>query len=65
MVETTDERTGAARDFDVRAGRWIATETAAQFAPLLCGGLPHEQERTLLKVLEGPGSADIRTSSSR
>ena len=35
VVETTAERTGAARDFDVRADRWIATETAAQFAELL------------------------------
>ena len=52
--ETTDERTGAARDFDVRADRWVATETVAQFAPLLCGGLPHDKERALLRLLEGP-----------
>lgn len=63
VVATTDERSGAARDFDVRAGAWIRTETAAQFAPLLCGGLPHQQERALLKLLEGPrfcGHPDLR-----
>ena len=54
VVETTDERTGAARDYDVRAERWVATETVAQFAPLLCGGLPHDKERALLRLLEGP-----------
>lgn len=54
VIETTDQRTGAARDYDVRADRWIATETVAQFAPLLCGGLPHDRERTLLRLLEGP-----------
>ena len=40
LLGMTDQRTGAARDFDVRAGSWIITDTAAQFAPLLCGGLP-------------------------
>ena len=40
VVATTDARCGAARDFDLRSGRWIATETIAMFAPLLCGGLP-------------------------
>ncbi|PRC51998.1 glycogen debranching protein, partial [Mycobacterium sp. ITM-2017-0098] len=39
VIATTDERTGAARDYDVRAEKWIVTETVAQFAPLLCGGL--------------------------
>ena len=59
----SDERTGAARDYDVRAERWIATETLAQFAPLLCGALGHECERVLLKRLEGPrfvGHPDLR-----
>ena len=54
VVETTDERTGAARDFDVRSGKWIATETVAQFAPLLCGGLPHDRERALAATAGGP-----------
>ena len=63
VVETTDERTGAARDYDVRADRLIATETVAQFAPLLCGGLPHDKERALLRLLEGPrfcGHPDLK-----
>lgn len=65
VIDSTDDRTGAARDFDVRAGRWVATETVAQFAPLLCGGLPHDKERTLIKRLEGPrfcGHPDLRYS---
>lgn len=49
VVETADERTGAARDYDLRAKKRIATETVAQFSPLLCGGLPHDRERALLK----------------
>ena len=47
----------------MRAERWIATETVAQFAPLLCGGLPHDKERALLRLLEGPrfcGHPDLR-----
>ena len=63
VIETTDERTGAARDYDVRADKWIATETVAQFAPLLCGGLPHDKERALLRLLEGPrfcGHPDLK-----
>ena len=60
VVETTDERTGAARDYDLRAEKWIATETVAQFSPLLCGGLPHDRERALLKTARG--SAVLRAS---
>ena len=54
VIATTDQRTGAAKDYDVRGDGWIATETVAQFAPLLCGGLPHDRERSLLRLLEGP-----------
>jgi glucosylglycerate hydrolase len=54
VVDATDERNGAARDYDLRAEKWVATETVAQFAPLLCGGLPHDKERALLRLLEGP-----------
>lgn len=54
VAATTDERSGAARDFDVRSGRWIATETIAMFAPLLCGGLDRHAERALLHTFEGP-----------
>jgi hypothetical protein len=63
VVDTTDERTGAARDYDLRAQSWIKTETVAEFAPLLCGGLPHGRERALLKLFEGPrfcGHPDLR-----
>jgi hypothetical protein len=41
----------------------VATETVAQFAPLLCGGLPHVKERALLRLLEGPrfcGHPDLK-----
>jgi hypothetical protein len=63
VAETADHRTGAARDYDVHSRSWISTETAAQFAPLLCGGLSHQQERALLKVFDGPrfcGHPDLR-----
>lgn len=55
LLGMTDQHSGAARDFDVRTGSWIVTDTAAQFAPLLCGGLSDERERSLLAVLDGPG----------
>ncbi|WP_026306288.1 glucosylglycerate hydrolase [Smaragdicoccus niigatensis] len=54
VAATADSRSGAARDFDVRSGRWIGTETLAMFAPLLCGGLPRDTERALLRTFEGP-----------
>lgn len=63
VIDATDQRSGAARDFDVRTGKWVPTETVAQFAPLLCGGLPHERERALVKLLEGPrfcGHPDLK-----
>jgi hypothetical protein len=63
VAETADHRNGAARDYDLRARTWIRTETVAQFAPLLCGGLAHQQERALLKLFEGPrfcGHPDLR-----
>lgn len=63
VVDTADERSGAAKDYDLRAGSWISTETAAQFAPLLCGGLSHGRERALLKTFDGPrfcGHPDLR-----
>lgn len=63
VSQCTDKRTGAARDYDLLAKHWINTETVAQFAPLLCGGLPHDRERALLQLLEGPrfcGHPDLR-----
>ncbi|EME66592.1 hypothetical protein G352_04580 [Rhodococcus ruber BKS 20-38] len=63
VLDTTDPRTGAAKDFDLRSGRWMATDTIAMFAPLLCGGLPPGTERTLVRTFEGPkfcGHPDLR-----
>ena len=63
VVGMADQSTGAARDFDLRGNSWISTDTAAQFAPLLCGGLGHQQERALLKIFEGPrfcGHPDLK-----
>ncbi|MBM4589381.1 glycogen debranching protein [Rhodococcus hoagii] len=54
VVATTDARSGAARDLDLRTGRWIATDAIAMFAPLLCGGLDRHTERGLLHTFEGP-----------
>ncbi|MGC0366694.1 hypothetical protein ABH922_004678 [Rhodococcus sp. 27YEA15] len=54
VIATTDERSGAAKDFDLRSGRWVQTETIAMFAPLLCGGLERDAERALLRTFEGP-----------
>ncbi len=54
VVGAADEKTGAARDYDLRAQSWIASETVAQFAPLLCGGLSGGQEQALLSLFEGP-----------
>ncbi|MER2205665.1 MAG: glycogen debranching protein, partial [Rhodococcus sp. (in: high G+C Gram-positive bacteria)] len=63
VIATTDERSGAAKDFDLRTGRWVHTETIAMFAPLLCGGLSRDAERALLRTFEGPkfcGHPDMR-----
>ena len=38
VASTLDPSTGLARDHDVRADQWVATETIAGFAPLLCSG---------------------------
>jgi len=64
VIDASDETTGAARDFDLRADAWISTETAAQFAPLLCGGLSPQQRSTLLELLNGPrfrGHPDLKS----
>lgn len=60
---TCDQTSGAAKDYDIRAGSWLSTDTVAQFAPLLCGGLDHRRERALLALLDGPrysGHPDLR-----
>ena len=63
VAQMSDQSSGAARDFDLRAEAWIVTDTAAQFAPLLCGGLTAQQEHALLQVLDGPhflGHPDLK-----
>ncbi|MBB4904334.1 glucosylglycerate hydrolase [Actinophytocola algeriensis] len=49
-----DPRTGLARDRDLRGDRWLSTSTIAGFAPLLCGGLPVDAEKSMLATLTGP-----------
>lgn len=49
-----DPTTGLARDRDLRGDRWLSTSTIAGFAPLLCGGLPVDAEKSMLETLRGP-----------
>jgi glucosylglycerate hydrolase len=49
-----DPITGLARDRDLLGDRWLSTSTIAGFAPLLCGGLPVDEEKSLLALLCGP-----------
>ncbi|WAL67395.1 glycogen debranching protein [Amycolatopsis cynarae] len=43
---------GMARDRDLRANRWLDTQTVAGFSPLLCGGAPDEVQLKLLSLLD-------------
>jgi hypothetical protein len=54
VAASTDPAGGMARDYDLRAGRWLGTNTLAGFAPLLCGGLDAASERALLAEFDGP-----------
>jgi len=54
VVASTDPASGMARDHDLRAGRWLGTDTLAGFAPLLCGGLDQTSEQAVLAELDGP-----------
>ena len=54
VAPTVDPATGLARDYDVRAGQWLGSDTLAGFAPLLCGGLPAASEQWMYAVLDGP-----------
>lgn len=38
VLRTVSPHTGLARDFNVRTGGWLETETIGGFAPLVCGG---------------------------
>lgn len=54
VASTVDPVTCLARDYDERAGSWLATPTIAGFAPLLCGGLDRDTERRMLVLLDSP-----------
>ena len=54
VAATCDPGGGLARDFDLRADRWLDTRTIAGFAPLLCGGLAAAAERSMLATFQGP-----------
>lgn len=43
---------GMARDRDLRANRWLDSQTIAGFSPLLCGGGPDESQLRLLSLLD-------------
>ncbi|WP_420111844.1 glucosylglycerate hydrolase [Pseudactinotalea sp.] len=51
---TIDPATGLARDYDMRAEAWIASETIGGFAPLICGAAGADYDR-LVQLLEGAG----------
>ena len=53
VAATVDPATGLARDSDVRAGQWIATDTVSGFAPLVAGGDP-ELLSGQRETLQGP-----------
>jgi hypothetical protein len=54
VAASTDPASGMAQDHDLRAGRWLGTNTIAGFAPLLCGGLDQTADRALLAEFDGP-----------
>ena len=53
VASTIDWETGLARDYDVLAGTWIATDTVSGFAPLVAGGDPELLDRQR-DILQGP-----------
>jgi glycogen debranching enzyme len=52
VVASIDPSTGLARDRDLRTGEWLASETIAGFAPLLCGEVDAARQQTLLDLLD-------------
>ncbi len=54
VAATYDPATGLARDRDLRGDQWLSTSTIAGFAPLLCGGLAVDAEKSMLATLCGP-----------
>ncbi|MEO3780826.1 hypothetical protein ABGB16_29245 [Micromonospora sp. B11E3] len=57
VLSTVSEESGLARDEDIRAGGWVAAETMAGFAPLLCGADPSVVRRQV-DLLSGPRWCD-------
>ncbi|MQA26981.1 MAG: glycogen debranching protein [Micromonosporaceae bacterium] len=57
VAATVDRHTCLARDYDVRAGRWVVSDTIAGFAPLICGGQARAEEAAMLAVFDGPAWA--------
>lgn len=53
VLRTVSPDTGLARDLDLRTGRWLDVESAAGFAPLVCGG-DDEVTRRQRDLLLGP-----------
>jgi glucosylglycerate hydrolase len=62
VTATVDPATGLARDWDVRAGEWIAPLTVAGFAPLVAGGDPAllTRQRSLLLGEQWMGHPALR-----
>ena len=54
VIGTVDSVRGLARDWDARARCWIASDTIAGFAPLVCGGLTTAAEQQMLARFDGP-----------
>lgn len=54
VAGSVDPGTGLATDWNLRTGTPLPAETVGGFAPLLCGGLPEEQENRLLELLSSP-----------
>jgi hypothetical protein len=62
VVASANPATGMARDHDLRASRWLDTNTVAGFAELLCGGADQRREQALLVEFNGPrwcGAPDL------
>ncbi|MHA7264421.1 glucosylglycerate hydrolase [Arthrobacter sp. TMN-37] len=62
VASTVDPDTGLARDYDVLARRWIATDTVSGFAPLVAGGDRDllERQRDLLQGPDWMGHPDVK-----
>jgi hypothetical protein len=55
--QARDPASGLSRDYDVRTGHWLASQTIAGFAELIAGRVPQPQLRTLTRRLLSTGFA--------